>query len=81
MKKLLSVLFVAVLLISCKENNRPQNTSAKDEQAHTENNQQRLNQNQPLPNITWSMERDNLIKLKKLQKIHASFLCYLKIKL
>lgn len=67
MKKLLSVLLVALLFISCKDISQPQNSSAIDEQTHTETNQQRLNQNQPLPNITWSMERDNLIKLKKLQ--------------
>ncbi|WP_134346154.1 hypothetical protein [Flavobacterium psychrophilum] len=66
MKKLLSVLFVAVLFISCKEQHQ-ENQTAAQEQAHTETNQSRLNQNQPLPDITWSMERDNLIKLKKLQ--------------
>ena len=65
MKKLLSVLFVAVLLISC--DNRPSNTSAKDEQAQTEVNQQNLNKVQPAPRITWSLERDNLIKRFKLQ--------------
>ena len=67
MKKLLSVLFVAVLLISCKESTRPENTSAKDEQAQTEVNQQGLNSKQPAPRITWSLERDNLIKRFKLQ--------------
>ena len=51
---------------SC-DNGRPANTSAIDEQAHTETNQQRLMKNQPLPDISWSAERDNLIKLKKLQ--------------
>ena len=65
MKKLLSVLFVALLLISC--DNRPSNTSAKDEQAQTEVNQQNLNKVQPAPRITWSLERDNLIKRFKLQ--------------
>jgi len=65
MKKLLSVLFVVVLLISC--DNRPSNTSAKDEQAQTEVNQQNLNKVQPAPRITWSLERDNLIKRFKLQ--------------
>jgi PBP1b-binding outer membrane lipoprotein LpoB len=68
MKKLLSVLFVAVLLISCKEA-RTENQTAVQEQAHTEGNQARLNQNQPLPDITWSMERDNLIKLKNFKTI------------
>lgn len=66
MKKLLLVLFAAALFLSC-ENRHVENQTAVQEQAHTENNQSRLNQNQPLPNITWSMERDNLIKLKKLQ--------------
>jgi hypothetical protein len=66
MKKLLSVLFVALLFISCEEAHT-ENQTAVQEQAHTEGNQSRLNQNQPLPDITWSMERDNLIKLKKLQ--------------
>lgn len=73
MKNLVKLLMVFTMLAlftaSCNNNNnrRTANTSAKDEQAHTENNQQRLNKNQPLPDVTWSMERDNLIKLKKLQ--------------
>lgn len=46
---------------------RPSNKSAKDEQAHTENNQRSLNTVQPPPTITWSLERDNLIKRFKLQ--------------
>lgn len=46
---------------------RPRNTSAKDEQAHTENNQRALNAVQPPPTITWSLERDNLINRFKLQ--------------
>lgn len=51
---------------SC-DDGRVQNTTALDEQEHTEGNQSVLLKNQPLPNINWSMERDNLIKLKKLQ--------------
>lgn len=66
MKKLFMVAMTLLALTSC-DDGRPSNTSAKDEQAHTETNQQRLNATQPLPDITWSMERDNLIKLKKLQ--------------
>ena len=63
---LLSIIsLIMVLFSSC--DNRPKNTSALDEQFHTEINQRTLLQNQPLPSITWSMERDNLIKLKKLQ--------------
>jgi len=46
----------------CTDDNRPRNTSAKDEQAKTELNQQGLNSTQPPPHITWSLERDNLIK-------------------
>lgn len=66
----LSGIIIFITLTSekgCGDSNRPANTSAIDEQAHTETNQQRLLTNQPLPDISWSMERDNLIKLKKLQ--------------
>lgn len=65
MKKLLSVLFVAVLLISCRE--ITPNKTASQEQALTEVNQSNLLQVQPPPRITWSLERDNLIKRFKLQ--------------
>jgi hypothetical protein len=58
--------FVAVVLISCGDG-RPENTSALDEQAHTETNQQNLIKIQPPPTITWSLERDNLIRRFKLQ--------------
>jgi hypothetical protein len=43
------------------------NISSQDEQAHTEMNQRNLNSVQPAPTITWSLERDNLIKRFKLQ--------------
>jgi len=75
MKKVFSILgkftmvFVLITLLtltSCVQSG-PANTSAKDEQAHTEVNQQNLNQVQPAPRITWSLERDNLIKRFKLQ--------------
>ena len=66
MRKLFMVAVTLLAFSSC-DDGRPANVSAKDEQAHTELNQRRLNQAQPLPDITWSMERDNLIKLKKLQ--------------
>lgn len=65
MKKLLAVLFVTVLLISCKE--RVENKTASQEQALTEVNQSNLLQVQPPPRISWSLERDNLIKRFKLQ--------------
>jgi hypothetical protein len=44
-----------------------ENKSALLEQAHTEHNQTNLNKIQPAPTITWSLERDNLIKRFKLQ--------------
>ena len=71
MKKLLSILMLCTIYLtltseSC-DDNRPANTSAKDEQAHTENNQQLLNRIQPAPSVKWSLERDNLIKRFKLQ--------------
>lgn len=56
-----------LFLVSCMNDPYPANTSAKDEQAHTEINQQRLLATQPPPDITWSLERDNLIKRFKLQ--------------
>ena len=73
MKKIQKLLFVFALAIlltfsSCyNEVTKPSNTSAKDEQAHTELNQRNLNKVQPAPEITWSLERDNLIKRFKLQ--------------
>ena len=71
MKQIKNLLFLcvvsAILMSASCDDGRPDNTSALDEQSHTESNQQRLLKNQPLPDISWSMERDNLIKLKKLQ--------------
>lgn len=69
MRKLVLNLSACFLLMfaSCEDINRPANNSALDEQAHTENNQDRLNKVQPPPDITWSLERDNLIKRFKLQ--------------
>jgi len=63
----LLTLCFAVLLMSSECDDRPGNTSAKDEQAHTEQNQRNLNSMQPAPDISWSLERDNLIKRFKLQ--------------
>lgn len=70
MRKLLfiSLLFTVLTSESCNDNGgRPSNTTAKDEQAHTELNQKSLNATQPPPTISWSLERDNLIKRFKLQ--------------
>lgn len=43
------------------------NKTASQEQKHTEINQQHLNEVQPAPAISWSLERDNLTKRFKLQ--------------
>jgi len=78
MKRLLIVAITLLALSSCSEGNRPTNTSAHDEQAHTEVNQQNLNSVQPAPTISWSLERDNLIKRFKLQNDRTiSFYMYL----
>jgi hypothetical protein len=53
------------LVLSCETSTK--NFSAQDEQQHTELNQRNLNEVQPAPTITWSLERDNLIKRFKLQ--------------
>lgn len=72
MKKALSTLSLCLIFIlatseSGCEDSRVQNKSAITEQVHTELNQRNLNATQPPPNITWSLERDNLIKRFKLQ--------------
>ena len=64
---LLTLMVIMLTSARCEEAHGEDNTSALTEQNHTEQNQQTLLETQPLPNITWSMERDNLIKLKKLQ--------------
>lgn len=62
------ILFLAILSCmltsaSCEDSNK----TAVAEQAHTEINQARLLTVQPPPDITWSLERDNLIKRFKLE--------------
>lgn len=48
-------------------NDRLSNTTAKDEQSHTEENQRRLDVLQPAPMLTYSLERENLRKRELLQ--------------
>ena len=64
---LISALTILLFCYSSCDDGRPENKTAKDEQAHTEENQRGLLTTQPPPNITWSLERDNLIKRFKLQ--------------
>lgn len=59
---------VSILLLSgCIDEKVANNTSAIDEQVETEINQKNLLKVQPPPKISWSLERDNLIKRFKLQ--------------
>ena len=78
MKKLalvfLPVSFILLVSSSCGEG---ENTTALDEQRKTEINQRDLNAIQPAPKISWSLERDNLIKRFKLQNDRSiSFYMY-----
>ncbi len=72
MKSTLKIILLSVILLipvffsSCVERTL-QNNTAKEEQEHTELNQRNLNATQPPPDISWSLERDNLIKRFKLQ--------------
>jgi hypothetical protein len=66
MKQLLAILVLMFVVTSCGRT-EADNTSALDEQARTEINQRDLNAIQPAPKISWSLERDNLIKRFKLQ--------------
>ena len=64
---ILLVLILVTLTSSGCSSGSIENNSAKQEQVQTEVNQSHLNSVQPAPKLDWSMERDNLIKLKKLQ--------------
>lgn len=61
------IFFALIFLQITSCSNRTRNTTALDEQARTEQNQRDLNNLQPAPKITYSLERDNLIKRFKLQ--------------
>lgn len=70
MKKTTGLLLILFCFLLCSaescESHSHSNLSAKQEQAQTEVNQQGLLAKQPPPRITWSLERDNLIKRFKL---------------
>lgn len=67
MKKVIILSTICFTLFSCDVSQSKENKSALTEQSHTEKNQQGLLAAQPLPDITWSLERDNLIRRFKLQ--------------
>lgn len=60
--------FIAVFFMACDDPipSKVENKSAFEEQARTELNQQGLLSTQPPPRLSWSLERDNLIKRFKL---------------
>ncbi len=66
LKTIFALLVVSLFMLST-QCSQEQNKTAKEEQMHTEQNQSNLNKVQPPPNISWSLERDNLIKRFKLQ--------------
>lgn len=67
MKIIITSIITIILFIGCSVEPSVENRSAITEQAHTEQNQQGLYRKQPPPEISWSLERDNLIKRFKLQ--------------
>jgi len=72
------VLFVTFITMSSSSCTNYEPTSAVKEQQQTEVNQSQLNETQPAPRITWSLERDNLIKRFKLQNDRAvTFFMYI----
>lgn len=64
---LICVAVVMLMVTSCEKSKIYNNTSALDEQVETEVNQKNLLAVQPPPKISWSLERDNLIKRFRLQ--------------
>ena len=70
MKHFIFLLTLCVLFMSatrCESGpKKPENRTAVEEQARVEQNQSRLNRAQPSPSVSWSMERDELIKRFKL---------------
>lgn len=69
---LFTILSIVLFLSACGDSiGRKDNKSALNEQSATEDNQRRLNAAQPPPSLSWSLERDNLIKKKKLENDRA----------
>lgn len=65
--KHLFIIISVFALMGCEPSKIADNTTALDEQVETEKNQKQLFSVQPPPKLSWSMERDNLIKRFKLQ--------------
>lgn len=68
MKRIIVLLLASLFVLSsCDDDSASKNKTAIQEQSHTEKNQAELLAKQPPPDISWSLERDNLIKRFKLQ--------------
>jgi len=65
MKNLILAIITVFTLFAC--DSKVENKTALKEQRETEINQENLLKVQPPPKISWSLERDNLIKRFKLQ--------------
>jgi hypothetical protein len=69
-----AIVCCAILMMGsseCVDSRVTSNNTALDEQAQTESNQRVLFEKQPPPRLTWSLERDNLIKRFRLQNDRA----------
>jgi len=74
---ILPLCLLALFLFDERACNEYDSKTAGKEQARTEQNQTRLLEKQPPPQLEWSLERDNLIKRFKLQNDRAvSFYMY-----
>lgn len=68
--KILLMILLAFILMSATDSCQ-NNSTATQEQAKTEANQEKLNSVQPAPRVEWSLERDNLINRFKLMNDRA----------
>jgi len=67
-KNLLFIISIfSILIFASCERQLMENDTALQEQSRVEQNQTNLNAKQPSPMVSWSLERDNLIKRFKLQ--------------
>lgn len=67
-RKVFTLVVAALVTVGCEVENK----TALQEQAATELNQQGLLASQPPPRLSWSLERDNLIKRFKLMNDRAT---------
>ena len=76
-RTLIALVGIAAVALVASCGGKATNSTAVQEQARTEENQANLNRVQPAPHISWSLERDNLIRRDKLMNDRAiSFYMY-----